>query len=349
MTPTPNNNHMPLCWVHSAALQSHRKSYAYGRIYPLYVPKTLVPFQIMVPKENGITTSSINATLFDAATGKVVTQGLASKLLANGLTVSRYTDYDILIYNPVGAALSNIVEDIGQYWIELSSKPTPSAPIFNAYSEVFTVVNDVNNYLLVEWWNDADTVYEGGRIVYGNDYRNRIYLDSEIAMPEYTLDEEGDDRDGFFFAWKQLSEKHYRFTFLAPEYLCDAIRLIPEADYIRIKSPLLSPYEVDRFESNVEWQEQGYLASVEVEFDSNTVIKKLGAGYIRPASGGGGGGGEAPTPNIVGGFGIGVEKNNDGDTVISVKTAQLVREGQGIGVAADGTLKTEWAEFNQNN
>ena len=34
MTPTPNNNHMPLCWVHSAALQSHRKSYAYGRYIP---------------------------------------------------------------------------------------------------------------------------------------------------------------------------------------------------------------------------------------------------------------------------------------------------------------------------
>ena len=127
----------------------------------------------------------------------------------------------------MGAALSNIVEDIGQYWIELSSKPTPSAPIFNAYSEVFTVVNDVNNYLLVEWWNDADTVYEGGRIVYGNDYRNRIYLDSRLRCRSTRWMRRATTATAFFFAWKQLSEKHYRFTFLAPEYLCDAIRLIP--------------------------------------------------------------------------------------------------------------------------
>ena len=122
------------------------------------------------------------------------------------------------------------------------------------------------------------------------------------------------------------------------------------ADYIRIKSPLLPPYEVDRFESNVEWQEQGYLASVEVEFDSNTVVKKLGAGYIRPASGGGGGGGEAPTPNIVGGFGIGVEKNNDGDTVISVKTAPVSpRRGGASALPQTARSKPNGREFNQNN
>lgn len=350
MTPTPNNNHIPLCWVRSLALQSHRKSYAYGKIYPLYMPKSLTPFQIVIPKEYGFVLNSAIIHLYDASTGRAVSQeNILSRLLANGLTLFSYEEYDVLVYSPISTQLTSIVENIGQYWLEIAHKSTPTSPEYRAYSEVFTVVNDIRQYLMVEWWSDSDTFYEGGRIVAANGYRNRIYLDSEVAMPNYTFDEEGDERDGFFFAWKQLSEKKFRFTFLAPEYLCDAIRLIGEADYIRIQSPLLSPYEVDTFSTNVEWLQQGYLASVEAEFESNTVVKKLGTAYIRPFPGGEGGDGGGTQPvNIVAGFGIGVEKNDRGDVVVSVETAQLVAPEQGIGVAADGTLRTEWAEFHQN-
>ena len=43
-----NNNISVLPWYTSIEQQNHRKSYAYGTIYPLFTPKrTLLPFQIM--------------------------------------------------------------------------------------------------------------------------------------------------------------------------------------------------------------------------------------------------------------------------------------------------------------
>ena len=45
---TPNNNLSVLPWYSDIKYQNHRKTYAYGNIYPLFTPaRTLLPFQIM--------------------------------------------------------------------------------------------------------------------------------------------------------------------------------------------------------------------------------------------------------------------------------------------------------------
>ena len=80
-------------------------------------------------------------------------------------------------------------------------------------------------------------------------------------------------------AEKQLSEKTYRFTVLAAEYVCDVMRFIRMADSIVITDKYGRTYNCDTFLMTPKWETQGNLASVEVEFQTNTVAKRIGRAY----------------------------------------------------------------------
>jgi hypothetical protein len=116
-------------------------------------------------------------------------------------------------------------------------------------------------------------------IAYGHGYRNTLYLNTQLGKPEYEFNEEGENRDGFFFPEKQISEKKYKCQVLAPEYLCDVMRLIRMCDHVRVTDKGRI-YDCDTFLITPEWQEQGNLASVEIEFETDTVVKKIGKGYL---------------------------------------------------------------------
>ena len=109
--------------------------------------------------------------------------------------------------------------------------------------------------------------------------QNVVYLPTQVGKPEYDFQEEGEKRDGYFFPEKQTSEKIYKFSFLAPEYLCDAMRIIRMSDHVQITSRG-ETYSADSFLITPKWQEQGDLAGVEAEFETDTVIKKIGRGVV---------------------------------------------------------------------
>jgi hypothetical protein len=147
------------------------------------------------------------------------------------------------------------------------------------------MVNNLTPFLRIEWYNDEDFIMDGARIVYQNPtFVNRLYFATELGKPEYTFTEEGEQRDGYYFPEKQLSEKTYKCTVLAPEYLCDVMRLIRMADHVRITDKYGRQYLADTFLITPKWQEQGDLASVEIEFETSTVAKKIGRGIL-PSSG----------------------------------------------------------------
>ena len=148
------------------------------------------------------------------------------------------------------------------------------------YSDVFTIVDVIDPYLKIEWWDEEDFVMDAGVIVYQAGFRNRLYLQSDLAKPEYVFTEEGQERDGYFFPTKQISEKRYRFSFWAPEYLLDVMRLIRLSDHVQITYNG-GEYNADSFLITPEWEGNGDLASVDAEFDTATVAKKTGVGIIR--------------------------------------------------------------------
>lgn len=265
----PNNNLSVLPWYNDIKYQNHRKSYAYGNIYPLYTPaRTLLPFQIMrTARANEITEVKIydkSGSLFMDITSEIIEVGLQIKNISN-------LDIDVIVNPGILPMAINIPEGI--YYATI----TDGVEIW--YSDMFTVVNDVSNYLKIEWHDVEDLIYDNGAIVYSSpSFTNVVYLCTEIGKPDYVFEEDGEKRDGYFFPEKQVSEKTFKFTFLAPEYLCDAMRLIRMSDIVKVTSDGRT-YDCDTFLITPKWQTQGDIASVETEFECATVIKKISKGF----------------------------------------------------------------------
>lgn len=269
---TQNNNNLSvLAWYTDIKYQNHRKTHAYGDIYPLFTPtKKLLPFQIVRPTRfNPISIVNLyrkDGTLF---------QNITTKILDTGLQIKRYeaNGYDVILYPGILPMAVEVPEGI--YYATISDG------VQTWYSEMFTVVNDVSPYLKIEWYDRQDFTYENGAISYETlpRFKNVVYIQTAgtggIGKPDYKFEEEGQDRSGFFFPTKQLSEKVYKFSFLAPEYLLDAMRIIRMSNFKRITYDGIV-YDLDTFLIEPEWQDQGNLAGVTAEFECNTVVKKDG-------------------------------------------------------------------------
>lgn len=266
-----NNNLSVLPFYRSIAEQSHRRSYAYGDVYPLYTPLGSVPpFQI-IRQHNAATVADVflhrvDGTFEDDVTGRME---------ESGLTVVQFSSdgYDIVVF-PSRAPM-NITPSVGQYYIILEMSDG-----MRYYSDVFTAVGAIDGYLSVQWYDMDDLVMEGSRIYYnGGLFRNQLWLATQLGKPDYTFEEEGEQRDGLFFPEKQISAKTYKFTFLASEYLCDVMRFIRMSDVVTVRDQFGNEYPCDTFLMTPKWEAQGNLASVEVEFTCDTVAKKIGHGW----------------------------------------------------------------------
>ena len=266
-----NNNISVLPFYTSIDEQNHRKSYAYGKIYPLFAPADmLLPFQIIRNTRANDVTSVV---LYDK-TGKQVAD-ITTNMKETGLQIVRFQSfrYDVILYPSILPMPLNQLDGI--YYSSVSDG------VQTWYSEMFTVVQDVSAYLKIQWWDVENLVFDAGQIVYTEpNYKNTLYLCTELGKPEYEFEEDGEERDGYFFPEKQISVKTYKCTILAPEYLCDVMRFIRMADYIHITDKYGREYDCDTFLITPKWETQGDLASVEIEFKTNTVVKKIGRGYI---------------------------------------------------------------------
>lgn len=271
----PNNNLSVLPWYSTIGQQNARKWWVYGRVYPLFTPAGyILPFQMIIP--HGETVGAIN--LYNANTGTQM-GNIRSNLVNTGLVVKQFPNlgYDVVVYPgllPAFNAMNN-----GRYYIRafIGSE--------TRYSEIFTVVNDIEPYLKITWWDVADFTMDAGTIVYtAPAFKNVLYLQSDLAKPEYPFEEEGETRDGYFFPTKQISEKRYRFNFLASEYLLDVMRFIRMADFAEIEYNG-QRYSLDTFLITPEWEDNGDVAAVEAVFDTATVAKKIGTGYIKAQRG----------------------------------------------------------------
>ena len=129
----------------------------------------------------------------------------------------------------------------------------------------------------IEWYDVEDFLFDAGAIAYSDGYKNEMFFDAEIGMPEYEFEEEVAERNGYQFPISQISYKKYKFTILVPDEVCDVMRFIRLSDHIRI-STKNDTYEATSFLMTPTWAEQGYLAEVACEFTTDTVAKKIGKG-----------------------------------------------------------------------
>ena len=136
-----NNNISPLPFYDNLALQNHRKDYAFGQVYPLITYKNmLLPFQVVLASGTAINW----VRLYNFNTGIYTT--ITTSMKENGLTIKSYTGFKLLKY-PGTLPIIGIVHE-GQYYLAISI-----SGLGTIYSDVFTVCNKVDDYLLIEYSN----------------------------------------------------------------------------------------------------------------------------------------------------------------------------------------------------
>lgn len=281
-----NSNLSPLPWYETIEEQGFRKHWAYGKVWPLIAHRDyLLPFQIVFPD----TPSGTKFFIHQVESGRSFEITAA---MSRAMYDTEVADYIVGVFpaayevdwSALGVDFNNDFDEsfggedhtsIGRYY--LSMEYTIDGVTKTMYSEVMTLVDDLSCFLKLEWFSYDNLAYNGGEIVYTYafshlHYANYLYIKADIAMPDYTFEEEGEERDGFFFATKQTSEKTYRFSFLTTEEICDALRIVGLSDVVSITDQWGRRYLCDKFSMTPEWQQQGYLAAVNCEFQTDTVV-----------------------------------------------------------------------------
>ena len=272
----------PLKFYDDAAKQCHRKSYAHGNISPLIVKqRTLPPFQFVIPSDLYLTGGILtNATLYDAKTDRVVIDNFVTALNETGFAIRQYSDFYVAMYTAQLPVLEDVKE--GYYYIKLSS----ASDVWAYYSEVFSIMANISDCLELEYWNSVGNFsIKNGIVAFPSDFHFKLLLKTEIGKPEYNFEEESTKRLGYSYIESQVSKKTYKFNALAPEFICDAMRIIRLCDNKLIKSDG-DEYEAITFDMEVEWQTQGDIASINCEFETDNVMVNLG-GFMpdTPSSG----------------------------------------------------------------
>lgn len=264
-----NNNFSVLPFYSSIDEQNHKKKYAYGNVYPLFTPKDrILPFQIVRDARANVITSAV---MYEFGGGSP--KNILAPMIETGLQIFKYPEHgvDVIVYN---ASLPMAIDARpGRFYLVLSDG------VETWFSEVFTVVVDMAAYLKIEWYDENDLIFDAGIVSYKDPlFRNTVYFANELGKPEYLFTEEAKDRDGYLFPEKMISEKVYKTNILAPEFLCDVMRFIRLSDYVLVTDNYGRTYDCDSFLITPKWETQGDIASVEIEFQTKTVVKKIGKG-----------------------------------------------------------------------
>lgn len=262
-------NISPLPFYDDISMQNHRKEYSFGQIYPLIVHSgNILPFQFLLQVSSDIEEVQLHPLGRALNAGEYI--DITASMKQAGLSVKNVSGYSVVKYPATGSIPE--IKSEGFYYIAMRL-----SGLGWLYSEVFNVRNDISSCLFLEYRNSHSFEIKNGIIDFSEDFKFKCYIDTLIGKPEYTFEEEATERMGRTFIETQVSKKVFKFSFVAPEYLCDALRLVRLCDSRYIYSKGQS-YDATLFSIEPQWLDQGDLASVNAEFETDDVIAGIG-GY----------------------------------------------------------------------
>lgn len=273
-----NNNLSPLPFYENISEQNYRKDYAFGSIYPLITYRNmLLPFQYCISAQGLNDATVAKAYLVDYNKPSTNRVDITKSMFENGLITKSINNYFVIKY-PGILPIPEIKHE-GLFYLVMQLKNNKFI-----YSEVFTITNRTADYLELIYTNSYNFGLRNGVVDFSDNFYFKCYIPSQIGKPEYKFEEEVTERMGYSFIESQVSKKIYKFTFIAPEYLCDALRIVRLCNNKQITSQNKA-YELTTFSLDVNWQEQGDLAAVECEFETDTVIANIGGFMPEPLGG----------------------------------------------------------------
>ena len=262
------NNFSPLAFREKSQKATYKKWYAYGKEFALPFSTTeLPPFQFTVVNLPVFNPNDAEIFLVNEATGVRSATGIYPKFnVMNG--------HNAVLYVSPGSNVYAKSMDPGVYRAEFT---IPQGETYVSTPICATEGIETNtNFVKLEYWNDEKLAYPNGFITTGtdNDFKFQMYIPTTFFKPKYEFEEEITKRAGYKFLELQTCNKVFGFSFLAPEYICDALRLVRLSDYIRFTHDG-EYYNALNFEYTPDWQDNGYLAAIECQFETDTIIQKL--------------------------------------------------------------------------
>lgn len=262
------NNFSPLAFREKSQKATYKKWYAYGKEFALPFSTTeLPPFQFTVVNLPVFNPNDAEIFLVNEATGVRTATGIYPKFnVMNG--------HNAVLYVSPGSNMYAKSMDPGVYRAEFT---IPQGETYVSTPICATEGIETNtNFVKLEYWNDENLAYPNGFITTGtdNDFKFQMYIPTTFFKPKYEFEEEITKRAGYKFLELQTCNKVFGFNFLAPEYICDALRLVRLSDYIRFTHDG-EYYNALNFEYTPDWQDNGYLAAIECQFETDTIIQKL--------------------------------------------------------------------------
>lgn len=262
------NNFSPLAFREKSMKATYKKWYAYGKEFALPFSTTeLPPFQFTVTNLPSFDPTTVEVFLVNEATGERTGTGIKIK-------VDTMDEHNSVLYVSPGSNVYAKSIDPGVYRAEFT---VPGGETYVSTPICVTEGIETNtNFVKLEYWNDEKLAYPNGFVTTGtdNDFKFQMYIPTTFFKPKYEFEEEITKRAGYKFLELQTCNKVFGFNFLAPEYICDALRLVRLSDYIRFTHDG-EYYNALNFEYNPDWQDNGYLAAIECQFETDTIIQKL--------------------------------------------------------------------------
>lgn len=262
------NNFSPLAFRAKSMKATYKKWYAYGKEFALPFSTTeLPPFQFTVANLPTFDPTTVEVFLVNEATGMRGATGIKIK-------VDTMDGHNSVLYVSPGSNVYAKPIEPGVYRAEFA---VPGGETYVSTPICVTAGIETNtNFVKLEYWNDEKLAYPNGFVTTGtdNDFRFQMYIPTTFFKPKYEFEEEITKRAGYKFLELQTCNKVFGFNFLAPEYICDALRLVRLSDYIRFTHDG-EYYNALNFEYNPDWQDNGYLAAIECQFETDTIIQKL--------------------------------------------------------------------------
>jgi hypothetical protein len=227
---------------------------------------TFIPFCIRRPHHDGDITT-IELDLYDYATNTKQTSyhwhgdGFGLSAIITG------TSYDYILYT-AGATVATPSLPTGMFYLVV--KDTTVAKSY--YSETFAIVSSVSSLIRLEFSNTA---------IISNiaPFYQVVFLNNTLKVPEYLREDTGDKRNGILVKEKQVLIKSEKIQIpICPEYLVDALMLVPLMDNVYVTPPGGSQTSYSEVKAkDPEWSElaKGAYAKFELQLLTIMSIKKL--------------------------------------------------------------------------
>ena len=263
-----NTLHIPLKFYTAVEKQDRFKPFVVNRRFVQWADSTHLPeFQVRVALNDNLTALKLVDVLDDSETA-ITTSG-------SDFYEVDFTSYTYVIYDQT-LALTGM--PYGDYYLKLTTTTG------TYYSEVFSI-GDIVGKTIFEYYGINDI----GGVDYTNtpkaQYKNTLILDTTLAKPEYTVEEEAvEDGEGNVLVTFQRLVKKFKLWFYAPEHIADACSMIPLHDYVTLTTNYGEANQETGLIYDVavttEWMDTKGLAKITIEFRDQPIIKTTCANNI---------------------------------------------------------------------